>query len=221
MTDLLFFAADHPVMLCWTTAEGAEITRPGRLYTVSEAAVSVMLQRAVGGEEKLAIGEQVRAEAGDPRGDQLAVFRGSVNAIESRLVRIKIDGGIDVQNRRRFRRAQLPFHFTTGILLEREKTRYFLAHPIDIGAGGVRFSHRLPLQAGDQFRLLLRLKRDLTISPVGQVIETWEEPAPRTIRRQSKTYISRALFLGLLPTEQTLIRSYVQWLLREKEQPAS
>ena len=45
------------------------------------------------------------------------------------------------------------------IRLERDATRYFLAHPIDIGAGGIRFSHRLPLQAGDQFRLLLRLKR--------------------------------------------------------------
>ena len=220
MSDALFFTADHPVTLRWTNAEGEEVTRPGRLYRVSEAAVSVMLRQAVEGEEKLAIGEQVRAEAGDPRGERLAVFRGSVNAIESRLVRIKIDGGIDVQDRRRFRRAQLPFHFTTGILLERDKTCYFLAHPIDIGAGGVRFSHRLPLKAGDQFRLLLRLKRDLTISPVGQVIETWEKPTPRTIRRQSTTYISRALFLGLLPTEQTLIRSYVQWLLRGKEQSA-
>lgn len=220
MTGGLLFTADHPVTLRWTNAEGAEVTRPGRLHRVSEAAVSVTLQQAVDGEEKLAIGEQVRAEAGDPRGNQLAVFRGSVNAIESGLVRIKIDGGIDVQDRRRFRRAQLPFHFTTGILLARDKSRYFLAHPIDIGAGGVRFSHRLPLQAGDQFRLLLRLKRDLTISPVGQVIETWEKPNPRTIRRHSTTYISRAVFLGLLPTEQTLIRSYVQWLLRGKEQSA-
>ena len=220
MTDALFFTADHPVTLRWTGSDGAEITRPGRLYRVSEAAVSVMLHRAVDGEEKLAIGEQVQAEAGDPRGDRLAVFRGSVNSIESRLVRIKIDGGIDTQNRRRFRRVQLPFHFTTGILLERDATRYFLAHPIDLGAGGVRFSHRLPLEPGAQFRLLLRLKRDLTISPVGQVIETWEKEIPRTIRRQSTTYISRAVFIGLLPTEQTLIRSYVQWLLRAQSSTA-
>jgi hypothetical protein len=214
MIDAPFFTADHPVSLRWTTAGGGEITRPGRLQDVSESAASVMLRQAVDGDEKLAVGEQVRAEAGDPRGDRFAVFRGSVNAVESRLVRIKIDGGIDVQDRRRFRRAHLPFHFTTGILLERDKARYFLAHPIDIGVGGIRFSHRLPLQAGDLFRLLLRLSRDVTISPVGQVIETWEKPTPPTIHSQSKTYVSRALFLGLLPTEQNLIRNYVQWLLR-------
>jgi hypothetical protein len=216
MTDALFFTADQPVTLRWTSSDGAEINRPGRLHNVSESAVSVMLREAEDVDEKLEIGKKVSAEAGDPQGERLAVFRGSVNAVEASLVGIDIDGGVDLQERRRFRRAPLPFHFTTAIKLERDETRYFLAHPIDIGAGGVRFSHRLPLQAGDQFRLLLRLKRDLTISPMGQVIETWEKPQSPMLRQQSTTYISRAVFMGLLPSEQTLIRSYVMWLLRPR-----
>lgn len=220
MTDALYFTADHPLTLRWTGAGGAEITRPGRLHRLTESAVSVMLRQAVDGEEKLEIGEQIRAEAADPRGERLTVFRGSVDAIEARLVKIKIDGGIDVQDRRRFRRAQMPFHFTTAIMLARDATRYFLAHPIDIGAGGVRFSHRLPLQPGDQFRMLLRLKRDLMLSPVGQVIETCEQSTPRTIRRHSTTYVSRALFLGLLPNEQSQLRTYVHVLLGRKERSA-
>jgi hypothetical protein len=46
------------------------------------------------------------------------------------------------------------------------------------------------------------------------VIETGEHPRPLTLRRHSTTYISRAVFVGLLPPEQILIHSYVKWLLR-------
>jgi hypothetical protein len=209
MTDGLFFTADHPVTLRWTSASGDEVTRSGKLHRVSESNVQVMLRQAIVSTDGLKIGESVCAEAGDQRGDGLAVFKGSVRAIESRLVKIKLDGDIDVQDRRRFRRAKVPFHFATAILLSREGTRYFLAHPVDISAGGVRIIHRVPLEPGNRFRLLLRIKRDTTISPIAEVIETWEQPTPTSLRRRSTSYVTRAAFVGLLPHEQTLIRSYV------------
>jgi hypothetical protein len=214
MTDGLFFTADHPVTLRWTSASGDEVARAGRLHRVSDSAVSVMLRQAIAADEGLKIGEQVSAEAGEHNGTGLAIFRGSVRAIESRLVKIAINGGIDMQDRRRFRRAQVPFLFATAILLSREGTKYFLAHPVDISAGGVRITHRIPLQAGNHFRLVLRIKRNVTISPIAQVIETWEQKMPPTRRRQSQTYVSRAEFIGLLPHEQNMIRNYVMWLLR-------
>jgi hypothetical protein len=54
----------------------------------------------------------------------------------------------------------------------------------------------------------------VTISPVAEVIETSEQKAAATLRKQSTNYVTRAVFVGLLPHEQTLIRSYVMWLLR-------
>src|SRR5215204_2933058 len=36
MTHGLFFTADHPVTLRWTSISGAEVARPGRLHRVSE-----------------------------------------------------------------------------------------------------------------------------------------------------------------------------------------
>jgi hypothetical protein len=173
-----------------------------------------MLRQAIVSDDGLKIGEPICAEAGDHRGGGLAVFRGSVRAIESRLIKIKIDGGIDMQNRRRFRRAKVPFHFATAILLSREGTRYLLAHPVDISAGGVRILHRIPLEPGNRFRLLLRITRETTISPIAEVIESWEQQSAPGFRRRSNSYVSRAAFVGLLPHELTLIRSYVHWLLR-------
>jgi hypothetical protein len=177
-----------------------------------------MLRQAIASEDGLKVGEHISAEAGDHRGAGLAVFRGSVRSIESRLVKIAVDGGIDVQDRRRFRRAQVPFNFVSAIHLTRDSTRYFLTHPVDISAGGVRIAHRLPLEQGDRFRLILRIKRNTTISPTAEVIETWEQPKPppRPVGRRSQgvTYVTRAAFIGLLPHEQTLPRSYVMWLLR-------
>jgi hypothetical protein len=214
MTDGLFFTADHPVTVRWTSISGDEVIKPGRLHRVSESAVSIMLRQAVETADGLKVGEQICAEAGDHRGGGLAVFRGSVRAIESRLIKIAINGGVDVQDRRRFRRAQVPFNFASAILLGTEGTRYFLAHPVDISAGGLRMIHRVHLEQGDRFRLLLRIKRNTTISPIAQVIETWEPKLPPTLRRRSTQYVSRASFIGLLPHEQSLIRSYVMWLLR-------
>lgn len=213
MTDGLFFTADHPVTLRWTSISGMEVVRPGRLHRVSEQAVSVMLRQALASDDGLRIGEQVAAEAGDHRGGGLAVFRGSVRSIESRLVRIAIDGGVDMQDRRRFRRAQLPFNFGTAIHLSRNGTRYFLAHPVDLSAGGVRLMHRIHLEQGDRFRLLIRINKNTTISPVAEVIETWEQKQPASLKARSTQYVSRAAFVGLLPNEQTLIRRYVMWLL--------
>jgi hypothetical protein len=172
-----------------------------------------MLRQALVSDDGLRIGEQISAEAGDHRGGGLAVFRGSVRSIESRLVRIAIDGGVDMQDRRRFHRAQLPFNFATAIHLSRDGTRYFLAHPVDISAGGVRLIHRIPLEHGDRFRLLLRINKNTTISPIAEVIETWEKKPPARLRASSTQYVSRAAFVGLLPNEQTLIRRYVMWLL--------
>ncbi len=172
-----------------------------------------MLRQALGNDDGLKIGEQISAEAGDHRGGGLAVFRGSVRAIESRLIRIAIDGEVDMQDRRRFRRAQLPFNFASAIHLSRDGTRYFLAHPADLSAGGVRILHRIHLEQGERFRLLLRITKNTTISPVAEVIETWEQKQPPSLRTRSTTYVSRAAFVGLLPHEQTLIRRYVMWLL--------
>jgi hypothetical protein len=172
-----------------------------------------MLRQALANDDGLKIGEQICAEAGDHRGGGLAIFRGSVRAIESRMVRISIDGGVDVQDRRRFRRAQLPFNFASAIHLSRDGTRYFLAHPVDLSAGGVRILHRIPFEQGERFRLLLRITKNTTISPVAEVIETWEQKQPPTLKARATTYVSRAAFVGLLPHEQTLIRRYVMWLL--------
>jgi hypothetical protein len=214
MTDGLFFTADHPVTLRWISISGAEVARPGRLHRVSESAVQVMLRQALVSDDGLRIGEQISAEAGDHRGGGLAVFKGSVRSIESRLVKIAIDGGVDMHDRRRFRRAQVPFNFATAIHLSRDGTRYFLAHPVDISAGGVRIIHRINLEPGDRFRLLLRIKRNTTISPIAEVIETWEQKQPARLRASGSQFVSRAAFVGLLPHEQSLIRSYVMWLLR-------
>jgi len=212
----MLFNPNHPVTLRWIGGEGAEVERRGRLHKITQIGLSVMLQRPIQFEDKLKVGDPVSAEAGEFRGLHLTVFRGSVQAIESRLVRIQVDGGIDVIQRRRFPRAKLGMKFATAIRLRSRQLRFFVAQPMDISGGGVRISHRLPLSVNDRFRLILRLDRETTVSPVARVVETWEQKPPLHFRTRTPVYVSRAVFVELSDRDRHLIQRYVFTTLKAR-----
>lgn len=217
MNDGLLFAADHPITLHWANADGSTLARTGRMHRVSDTALSVILRRDIGSDDALRLGAKVRTEAGDYRGAYVAVFHGSVRSVEGRLVRIKLDGNVELFERRRHQRVRVPFHFATAVRAREDERRYFLSHPVDIGGGGVRIRHRLPLDIGDRFQLYLRLKPGTTIRPLAEVIESWEEPVSRLIRQPTMTYVSRAIFSEITSDEQSLITRYVNWLLKREK----
>jgi hypothetical protein len=211
----MLFEANHPVTLRWTHGEGTEIARRGRLHRISQVGLSVMLPRPIARDDSLRIGDPVSAEAGEYRGLHLTVFRGSVQAIESRLVRIQVDGGIDVVQRRRFPRARLGLFFASAVRLRFDRMKYFVAQPIDISGGGVRIRHRLPLIANDRFRLILRLDRKTTVIPTARVVETWEMKNAKESR--TKVYVSRAMFVDVDERERHMISRYVFGVLQARK----
>lgn len=220
VSDTMLFQANHPVTLRWRLESGDEITRRGHLQKVTNDALAVMLPRDLDDSDSLVRGEQVCAEAGDYQGHRATVIRGSVLSVESRLVRIKIDGGIDTIQRRRFPRVKVGFGFATAALLSPDGVKYFLAHPIDISAGGMRFSHRLQLTENDRFRLTLRLKGDGKVSPIGRVVETWVQKPKENAPADTPTiYVSRAEIVEATPADKQLIARYVLEARRQKQPP--
>jgi hypothetical protein len=214
MDDCMLFTAHHPVTLRWTGKTGDEVSRRGRLHRISQVGLSVMLPRPIGRDDSPRIGDPVSAEAGEYSGRHLTVFRGSVQSIESRLVRIQVDGGIDVVQRRRFPRAKLGLFFASAVRMRFNKPKFFVAQPVDISGGGVRIKHRLQLVANDKFRLILRLDSKTTVIPTARVVDTWEVKEPQASR--NKVYISRAQFVEVNERERHQISRYVFAVLQAR-----
>jgi hypothetical protein len=205
----LCFAADHPVTLRWTCASGALLERRGQLRRVTDTSLSVMMGQMISAEDSLRIGTTISAEAGVDRTSCVALIRGRVHSIESRLIRINIKGGIEVRERRKFRRAQPKFPLATAVPMEQPEARHFLVRPIDLSAGGIRIRHHVDLKAGARLQLHLKLKQTLTLSPVAEVIETWQEKS-----EGRPTFVSRMAFVDLQPMQEKILGSYVSWLLK-------
>jgi hypothetical protein len=88
-----------------------------------------------------------------------------------------------------------------------------VAQPIDLSGGGIRLSHRLPLRAGERFRLIVRLTRKTMVTPIAEVIETWEQPSRPSRWPQPPRFVSRATFVELSPRDRALITGYVAKVL--------
>jgi len=214
MTEFVVFAADHPVTLRWTAPGGASLSQLALLHDVSDSRLILEAPRWEQYEPP-AIGCHVTAEAADAKGECLALFRGTVKSIASRQIDIRLDTSMDVVQRRAHPRAQVPFGFHTAILLSEEGSRYFLAHPIDLGAGGVRMLHRLPLHPGDGFRLIFRPRPGITITVSAQVIESQPVKDPAQGRRKT-THVTRARFVDMSEMNQRFLTRYVGWLLSSR-----
>ena len=211
MSGYVVFASDHPVTLHWTGADGANLAQRARLHDVSDSQLVVQ----VPGREQFhppSIGGFVTAQAADAKGTCLALFRGTVKSVASRQIDIKLDTAMDVVQRRAHPRARLPFGFHTAILGSAEQARYVLAHPVDLGAGGVRMLHRLPLQTGDTFRLIFRPRAGITITLSAEVIECRPSPVPGGDGNRP-TYATRAKFVELSEMHRRFLSRYVGWLL--------
>ena len=214
MSDYVVFASDHPVTLRWTAPDGATLRQQARLHDISDKRLVI----EVPWREKYnppTVGGQVTAEAADAKGECLALFRGTVKTIASRQIEVRLDKSMDVVQRRAHPRARMPFGFHTAILQGEGGSRYFLAHPIDLSAGGVRILHRLPLQPGDRFRLIFRPRPGITVTVSSQVIVC--QPVAGTGRGAGKpSYATRARFLDLSEMNQRFLTRYVGWLLANR-----
>lgn len=211
MSGYVVFASDHPVRLRWTAADGASLVQQAQLHDVSDSRLIVVVPRR----EQFnppSVGGHVTAEAADAKGACLARFRGTVKSIASRQIDIRLDTSMDVIQRRAHPRARLPFGFHTAIHLTGDRARYFLAHPLDLGAGGVRMLHRLPLGLGDTFRLVFRPRAGITITLSAEVIES-RPVAPSTQSAARPTYVTRAKFVDLTDLQRKFLSRYVGWLL--------
>jgi hypothetical protein len=205
------FASDHPVALHWTAADGVSLAQRAQLHDVSESRLIVAVPRHEQFNPPI-IGGHVIARAADAKGTCLALFRGTVKAIESRRIDIQLDTSMDVVQRRAHPRARVPFGFHTAILVSDEQTRYFLAHPLDLGAGGVRMLHRLPLSSGDTFQLVFRPRAGITITVSAEAIES-QIVAGSERGRAGPTYVTRAQFIDLTEMHRRFLSRYVGWLL--------
>jgi hypothetical protein len=214
MAGYIVFASDRPVTLRWTAPDGAGLSQRARLQDVSDSRLIV----EVPWREQYnppAIGGHATAETADAKGQCLALFRGTVKSIASRQLDIRLDRSMDVVQRRAHPRARVPFGFHTAVLLSAESSRYFLAHPLDVGAGGVRMLHRLPLRPGDRFRLTFRPRPGIMIAPSAQVIES--QPVNGAARGPPGTaYVTRARFVDLPDSYQRFFTRYVGWLLSNR-----
>ena len=211
MADALVFETNHPVTLRWIDDAGTEIGRRGRLHTIKNNGLAVMLMQPLEVHDSLKRGDHVSAEAGELRGRHLTVFHGSVVSVERRLVKIAFTSSVEVLQRRRFPRARLQYRFATAAKLGEQIPQFFVAQPIDLSGGGVRISHRLPLNEGDRFRLIVRLTRKTMVTPIAEVIETWEQPSRASQSPQPIRLISRATFVELSARDRT----FNHWLRRQ------
>jgi hypothetical protein len=210
-----FYSADHPFTLRWTTDAGTKVVQYGRLHQITQSTLAVMLHRPLEEDEIPRSGKRVFAETREYRGLHLKRIRGAVTYSSTRLVEIHLNGAPTQVQRRRHVRSGIVHCYATAILVREGVRRFFLARPIDIGQGGIRFSHRLPLQAGDRVQLTLRLDQDCMITPTAEIIETWPQAAPAAGQRAApQTLVSRARFVQLANDEQAAIAQYVMRTLR-------
>ena len=214
MSGYVFFASDHPVTLRWTEADGTSISRRARLHDVSDAQLIVDVPRR---EQRSlpCIGGHITAEAADAKGSCLARFRGRVASISSRQIDIRLDKAMDVVQRRAHPRARVPFGYQTAVLVTGGQSRHFLAHPLDLGAGGVRIFHRMSLVPGDIFELTFRPRADITITLSAEVIECQRVAQPEQ-GDSRPSYVTRAKFFNLTPMHKKFLSRYVGWLLNAR-----
>ena len=117
-----------------------------------------------------------------------------------------------VVQRRAHPRARLPFGFHTAIHRSADQSRYFLAHPLDLCAGGVRMLHRMKLSKGDTFQLIFRPRAGITITLSAKVIES--QPVAQPGQAASRpTFMTRAKFFDLTDMQRRFLSRYVGWLL--------
>jgi hypothetical protein len=215
MTGYQFYSADHPFVLRWTTEAGTKVVQHGRLHQITQSSLAVMLHRPLEDDEIPRSGGRVFAETREYRGLHLKRIRGAVTYSSSRLVEIQLQEEPTKVQRRRYLRSGVAHCFATAILLSEDARRYLLVRPVDIGQGGIRFSHRLPLQAGDRMQVTLRLEQRRTITPTAEIIETWPQTAQAaSLLPVPPTQISRARFVHLGHDEQAAIAQYVMRTLR-------
>jgi c-di-GMP-binding flagellar brake protein YcgR len=216
MTDYMLFEADHAITLRWRTASRAAKVRRGKIQRISQSELVVRMPKLITAEDSLRAGDTIRAEAPGYGGANLTVFKGSVKSVEARLIRISIGGEIGVIQRRRFLRARVPYQFASATLFTNEMERRFVVQPVDLSRGGIRNRHRLRLSPGDMFRVTLRLDEHVTVTAVGQIVESWEAEQESTAKNPLPLFISRATFVDLPRTEQQQISRYVFRLLRTR-----
>jgi hypothetical protein len=214
MSGYVVFASDHPVTLRWTAADGTSLRQQARLHDVTDSrlVIEVPWREAY---NPPAVGGHVTAEAADAKGACLALFKGTVKAIASRQIDIRLDKSMDVVQRRAHPRAQLPFGYHTAMLSGEGKPKYFLAHPLDLGIGGVKMLHRIPLKAGDSFKLFFRPKAGITLALDAEIIET-RPVASNDPQSPNLNYVTRARFVDLSDLHQKFLTRYVNWLLAKR-----
>ena len=187
--------------------------------------MTVVLRHPLPREEAPRIGDRIRAEAGEYHGHHLTVFNGAVVSVDAGLIRIKFDGTVDQVQRREYPRAAVSYLFATAKLMEAERKRFFMVQPVDLSGGGVRFRHRVPLTVGDHFELTLRLSRSVTLTPVAEIVEVWNQSERRPGqhpmgKQQDPRYVARARFTDISDHDRDLIRRYVAALIRRGQQAA-
>ncbi len=214
MSSETMFLTNQPITVNWRSPGGESFSQRALLHNVSKSTLSVSFIYG-GTYGPMPPGTNVRVEAPDANGAWLAQFAGRVARTRGRMTEIALDGAMEVVQRRAHPRARLPFSFTSAIVLSRDPVRYFLAHPVDISAGGVRLLHRVPLRVEDRFRLNLRPRDGVTVSPIGRVLETVptensaEGPGP-------VTYMTRSCFEDLGSSYQRFLFRYVGTLLQQQ-----
>ena len=214
MSVCVLFASDHPVTIRWTASSGKTLIQRARLSDVSSSRLMI----AVPWREQYnppPEGSQVTAEAADARGRCLAVFRGTVSSVALRQIDIRLDRAMEVIQRREHPRVRVPRGVQSAVLLAGEQSRYFLAHPVDLGTGGVRLLHRMPLQPGDGFRLTFRPRPDIALAPFAEVLESRLVPGSGG-DNSVQTYLTRARFFDLTDLHRRFLSRYVGWLLAQR-----
>jgi hypothetical protein len=214
MSEFVVFASEHPVTIRWTAPDGETLIQRARLSDVSDSRLMI----AVPWREQYSPpieGGQVTAEAADARGRCLALFHGTVKSVALRQIDIRLDRAMEVVQRREHPRARVPRGFQSAMLLSAEQSCHFLAHPLDLGTGGVRLLHRRPLQPGDGFQLTFRPRRDIALTPSAEVLESQLVTGPGG-NGPTETYVTRARFFDLTDLHQRFLSRYVGWLLTNR-----
>jgi len=219
MTDCMLFGDNHPFSLRWTPKSGRPIIRTGGLHRISEIGLTVRLREPLRHEDAPHIGDPVRAEAGEFHGRHLNVFHGTVVSVNASLLRMRFDGQIDQVQRRRSPRIPMGHQFARARLIGDASERYFVVQPVDLSAGGVRIKHRVPLHVDDEFHLVLRLSKTVTVTPVAKVVQVWDHverhPGQHPFGKQPTAgYVSRARFTEISDRDRNFIARYVAAMAR-------
>jgi len=215
MASGLLFRADHPATVFWSGPNGEPVTRRGRLHRITQTQLAVMLPRSLTRDEQPRRDQEIRVELADYRGLHLLVYRGPVKAVEARIISIHLGGEAEHVQRRRFVRAPVRFRFAAARLIG-ARPRHFLAQPLDIGQGGIRFRHRLPLAPDDTVRFNLCLEGRSAVTPLARIIQTWPEPHAAGGIAGPPPQVSRAVFVDLSASDSAAIARYVLRRIRDR-----